>query len=62
MKTLAKVLTLVITFSLLFTSLVACQTTPAPTQEETPPPEETQVVEEITEPEPDMPMTFCTST
>ena len=30
MKTLAKVLTLVITFSLLFTSLVACQTTPRP--------------------------------
>lgn len=54
MKTLAKVLTLVITFSLLFTSLVACQTTPTPTQEETLPPEETQVVEATTVPEPDL--------
>ena len=43
MKTLAKVLTLVIAFSLLLTSLVACQTTPTPTEEEvTPPPEETR--------------------
>ena len=54
MKTLAKVLTLFIAFSLLFTSLAACQTTPTPTQEETLPPEETQVVEATTEPEPDL--------